>query len=54
MEWGKNRIIKKLKMAFHFIGTDAEKSYYGLERALLGTNNYQSIEFKVSSSFDLN
>ena len=44
----KGGAVKEMKMAFHFIGSDAEHSFVQLEEAMKGKKNSQSISFKVS------
>ena len=49
----KGGAVKEMKLAFHFIGSDAEHSFIQLEDAMKGKTNSQSISFKVSFlSFD--
>lgn len=42
----KGGAVKEMKMAFHFIGSDAEHSFIQLEDAMKGKTNSQSISFK--------
>ena len=44
----KGGAVKEMKLAFHFIGSDAEHSFIQLEDAMKGKTNSQSISFKVS------
>ena len=46
----KGGAVKEMKLAFHFIGSDAEHSFDQLEEAMNGKTNSQSISFKVSFS----
>ena len=42
------KVINQMKMAFHFIGGEAEDSFDQLEESLKGQTNSQSIAFNVS------
>lgn len=42
----KGSVIKEIKLAFHFIGSDAEHSFDQLEDAMKGRTNSQSISFR--------